>query len=207
MGARHLLDVLADDRPSEITSARIDEYIDAKLRERDAIAAAEARRRPVYETVDGRRQRRRPLSNASINKHLDVLVRVLKDAQRRGWIGANPAADSDRRLRVPRPERSFLEPEQVAALLEAAGAGEAEHAGLTWEAVDRIRSSDRSAVALARDLGASDVLVGKVPRGELWRDRPERNRNDVARPDAVRDIAPPSCRAALREPGACLRDA
>lgn len=59
---------------------------------------------------------------------------------------------------------------------------EAEHRGLTWETVALIRASDRSAVALARELGVSDTLVRKVRRGELWSGEPgPRNRNDVPR--------------------------
>lgn len=181
----HLLDFFGEDRPSQITAARIDTYLDVKLRERDEIIAATRRGRPLYETVPSterpRRLRRRPLSNGSINKQVDVLARVLKDAQKHGWIGANPATEPERRLIVQRPERSFLEPEQVAALLEGAAALERAHRGLNWAQVERIRSSDRSACALARELGVSDVLIGRVRRGEIWRDGPHRNRNDVPR--------------------------
>jgi integrase len=54
--------------------------------------------------------------------------------------------------------------------------------GLTWDDVRMIRSSGASAVALARELGVSDSLIGKVRRGELWTERAEpRNRNDVPR--------------------------
>ena len=57
---------------------------------------------------------------------------------------------------------------------------EAEHRGLTWEKVDLIRRSQRSALALARELAVSDTLVRKVRRGELWSGAPgKRNRNDV----------------------------
>jgi integrase len=181
----HLLDFFGDLRPSQISAARIDEYLDVKLRERDEIIAANRRGRPLYETVASasgpRRLRRRPLSNGSINRQVDVLARVLKDAQKHGWIGLNPAAEPERRLIVQRPARTFLEPEQVAALLEAAAALERSHRGLNWAQVERIRSSDRPASALARELGVSDVLIGKVRRREIWRDRPHRSRNDVPR--------------------------
>jgi integrase len=181
----HLLDFFADDRLSQISAARIDKYVDVKLRERDELVAANRRGRPVYEIVQSpsgpRRLRRRPLSNGSINTQINVLARVLKDAQKHGWVGANPAAEPERRLIVQRPERSFLEPEQVAALLEAAAALERAHRGLNWTQVEMIRSSDRSARALSHELGVSDVLIGKVRRGEIWRDGPHRNRNDVPR--------------------------
>jgi integrase len=48
--------------------------------------------------------------------------------------------------------------------------------------VDVIRSSSRSSVSLARELGVSDTLIRKVRRGELWNGVPApRNRNDVPR--------------------------
>ena len=67
-------------------------------------------------------------------------------------------------------------------MIRAADLIEAEHRGLTWETVALIRSSNRSTVALARELGVSDTLIRKVRRGELWNGEPERrNRNDVPR--------------------------
>jgi hypothetical protein len=78
--------------------------------------------------------------------------------------------------------RSFLELEQIAVVLQAADEIEARHRGLTWDAVDRIRRSDRSAVALAREFHVSDTLIRRVRRGELWNgERGPRNRNHVRR--------------------------
>ena len=99
----------------------------------------------------------------------------------RGRLGEVPALKSAA-PKVERPRRSFLEAEQIAAVLRAADLIEAERRGLTWESVDVIRSSSRSAVSLARELGVSDTLIGKVRRGELWNGAPApRNRNDVPR--------------------------
>jgi hypothetical protein len=85
-------------------------------------------------------------------------------------------------LDEPAKSRSFLEPLQIEALLEAAREQEREARGLTWEDVRMIRASDRPAVVLARELRVSDVLIGKIRRGELWNGRPgPRRRNDVAR--------------------------
>lgn len=48
--------------------------------------------------------------------------------------------------------------------------------------MELIRSSDRSGLSFARELGVSDTLVRKVRRGELWNGEPgARNRNDVPR--------------------------
>jgi len=155
--------------------------------ERLAIERARELGEPLMESYadprTGRRheRRKRGLSNSSIRKSLDAAERVLRDARKRGIVaempdlkGAAPKAE--------RPNRSFLEPEQIAAVLRAADLIEDEHRGLTWEDVRMIRSSKASAVALARELGVSDSLIGKVRRGELWTDHAEaRNRNDVPR--------------------------
>ncbi len=106
---------------------------------------------------------------------------VLKEARRQGHISDNPADDYELRVRECRPDGSFLEVDQVGALLEAAAALEREHHGLTWADVERIRRSTDSAVSLARELGVSDVLIGKVRRGELWTEPRQRNRNDIPR--------------------------
>jgi len=66
--------------------------------------------------------------------------------------------------------------------LRAADLIEADYRGLNWETVAMIRTSSRSAAALARELGVSDTLIRKVRRGELWNEEAgPRNRNDVPR--------------------------
>jgi integrase len=57
-----------------------------------------------------------------------------------------------------------------------AGQLDARHGALDWDKVAYIRSSDRSAVKLASELGVSDVLIGKVRRGLLWLDKPAGHR-------------------------------
>jgi integrase len=84
--------------------------------------------------------------------------------------------------KAERPNRSYLEAHEIAAVLRAATLIEDEHRGLTWEKVRHIRASSASAVALARELGVSDTLIRRVRRRELWVHAPEpRNRNDVPR--------------------------
>jgi integrase len=155
--------------------------------ERLAIVRARELGEPLMETYadprTGRRyeRRKRGLANSSIRKALDAAERVLRDARKRGILAEVPELKAAA-PKAERASRSFLEPEQIAAVLAAADAIEAEHRGLTWDDVRMIRSSGASAVALARELGVSDSLIGKVRRGELWTDRAEpRNRNDVPR--------------------------
>jgi integrase len=132
-------------------------------------------------TGRGHERRRRGLSNSSIRKGLDAAERVLRDARKRGLLSDAPELKAAA-PKAERPNRSFLEPEQIAAALRAAEMIEAEHRGLTWDDVRMIRSSEASAVALAREFGVSDTLIRKVRRGELWRNGAEpRNRNDVPR--------------------------
>jgi integrase len=155
--------------------------------ERLAIERARELGEPLMETYadprTGRRheRRKRGLANSSIRKGLGTAERVLRDARKRGIVAEVPELKAAA-PKAERVSRSFLEPEQIAAVLRAADAIEAEQRGLTWEKVRLIRSSEDSAIALARELGVSDSLIGKVRRGELWTDRAEpRNRNDVPR--------------------------
>ena len=75
---------------------------------------------------EGSGQARRPLSNKSINKLLELLAQILDDAseshfddrQRVAW--SNPARGRRRRLKVTRKPRSFLEADELESLIEAA---------------------------------------------------------------------------------------
>jgi integrase len=68
----------------------------------------------------------RLLSARSINMVLDLLAAVLDDAVRYGLLDFNPARAKGTRLKVPKGSRSFLEPDMVLDLLDAAGEWEAE---------------------------------------------------------------------------------
>jgi hypothetical protein len=61
-------------------------------------------------------------------------------------------------------------------MLEAAHQLDGRSGVLDWEKVASIRQPDKSAVNLARDLGVSDVLIGKVRRGLVWNDARTGNR-------------------------------
>ena len=181
-----------------IDVALIDDFVTGALRERAEIEQAAAAGEPLREEAVNPRsgrtylRRRRGLSRSSINKVVVSVRMVLKDAVRRKLLTHNPAADPDCLLRVPAPSRSYLEAEQLKALLEAAREAENDHRGLTWQQVRYIRESSDSGVALAPGLGVSDVLVGKVRRGELWVDKSAaRSHNDVPRlaPVAVLALA------------------
>ncbi|MBA3407455.1 MAG: hypothetical protein H0U06_05240 [Solirubrobacterales bacterium] len=113
---------------------------------------------------------------------------MLEAARRRGHLISVPDLASAT-LKAERPQRSFLQPAQIAVVLEAVAQVEDDAGGLTWEKVRTIRASERSAVALARELEVSDVLVGKVRRGELWAGEPgPRNRNDIPRVAPIKTL-------------------
>ena len=63
----------------------------------------------------------RGLSARSVNMVLDLLAQVLDDAVDYKLLDANPARGRRRRMKVAKPTRSFLEPDMVVDLLDAAG--------------------------------------------------------------------------------------
>jgi integrase len=121
---RHLLPFFASHRPNEIDVRLVEQFKRQKLRERDEILAARAAGKPLR---DARGSARRPLSNKSINKQLELLAQILDDAsetvfddaRRANW--SNPARGRRRRLKVTRKPRSFLEADELESLIEAAG--------------------------------------------------------------------------------------
>jgi len=91
-----LLPRFKDHGLGQITVAEVDGYKAAKLRE-------------------GK------LGAAQINKTLKVLAMILDVAIEYGLMdGANPARGRRRRVKAPKPQRTWVEPEQLIALLEAA---------------------------------------------------------------------------------------
>jgi integrase len=80
--------------------------------------------------------------------------------------------DPTRELQMPANDGQVRErvatAEEAAALIEALPVRDGGDS-LSWDAVLEIRASSQSAVALARRLGVSDALVGKVRRGELYK--------------------------------------
>ena len=92
----HRLPVFKDHRLSQISVRAVDRYEAAKLREAK-------------------------LGASQINETLKVLAMVLDVAIEYELIdGANPARGRRRRVKVVKPQRTWVEPEQLLALLEAA---------------------------------------------------------------------------------------
>ncbi len=99
----HLLPHFKDLRLDQITTAEVDSYRIAKVRERED------------RLVD------RPLSNRSINQTIGVFARVLDQAIEHGYVKtANPARGRRRLLRADKPRRTWLELDEIRALLDTA---------------------------------------------------------------------------------------
>jgi hypothetical protein len=61
-----------------------------------------------------------PLGPSSIRKLIDALATILEDAVEDELIDRNPARGKRMRVRVPKPSRSFLEMDELVAIIEAA---------------------------------------------------------------------------------------
>ena len=183
-----VMDKFGPEPIDRVDFALADELVIELCEERAAIEHSRAEGVPLMRTVlDPRighsyQARRRGVSNGSIRKALDAAERVLRDAHKRGVLTGEVPALKSAAPKSERPRRSFLEAEQIAAVVRAADLIEVEHRGLTWETVGVIRGCSQSAVSIARELGVSDTLIRKVRRGELWNGAPApRRRNDVPR--------------------------
>jgi integrase len=117
--SNHLLPYFAKHRLSAITVEEVDRYRREKVRESKAVAAARQRQLALPEKE--RKRLVRPLSNGSINKTIRLLAVVLEQAVEYGYLDRNPAKGRKRLLKEDKPTRSYLQPDQVAALLGAAG--------------------------------------------------------------------------------------
>ena len=151
----HLLPFLSAHHLSEIDVTAVDTYREAKVSERAELRA------------DGGTG---GLSNDSINATVALLALILDEAAERGYdvVTPNPAKGRRRRLKTQRARRSFLEPDQAAALLDAAGRLDAKIA-LDWPAVLEIRASRQTGTELSERFGVSDTMISRVRRGLAWR--------------------------------------
>ena len=104
---------------------------------------------------DDRNRRRAPLSASSIRKLIGMLAAILDDAFEDELIERNPARGKRMRVRVPKPDRSFLELDELAALIEAAAAQDA----LPSLRLDGDSSRDRVARLVAAGRRPKDIAA------------------------------------------------
>jgi integrase len=113
----------------EIDVERVDDLRDGLAKRSEVIRAAAALGRPLIETVKqpdkgSYKRSMRSLSNSSINKILALLSRIMQRAVERGLVEVNPmkvGEHRDRFLPTEKPPRTFLEVDELHALLDAAG--------------------------------------------------------------------------------------
>jgi integrase len=133
----HLRPFWAHRTPSEVTTQLVDRYRRQRIAEadglRERIAAGEcpleerAYRRRSDGAVVNRKQPRKPLSPRSINALIQMLATLLDVAMERSDVdvAVNVARGRRRKIKVVQPKlRSFLEVDQVWALLDAAAVRE-----------------------------------------------------------------------------------
>ncbi len=109
-----------------------------------------------------------PLGLASIKKILDTLASVLDEAIEDGHREDNPARSQRMQLKVPKPKRTYLEMDELAALLEAARdrdvrlpdlAGLAVTEGSSAEKVARLAALGKRPKQVAEELSLSKATV------------------------------------------------
>jgi integrase len=122
--SKHLLPYFAKHRLSAITVEEVDRYRRGKVRESQELR--EAREAQAKLPKEKRKSVPRPLSNGTINKTIRLLAVILEQAVEYDHLLRNPAHGRKRLLKESKPPRTFLQPEQVTALLSAAGKLDAE---------------------------------------------------------------------------------
>jgi integrase len=108
----------------------------------------------------------RGLSPRSVNMVLSLLGQVLDDAVEYGLLDTNPARGKRRRLRVAKPQRSFLEADMVVDLLDVAAEWEEsvpEHQRYGRRALLAMLclAGPRISEAIAADRGDIDLAAGR----------------------------------------------
>jgi integrase len=161
---KHLLPVLA---PMPID--QIDRHTSLELKAR-MIRESNELHEALQAGADLRDKRNRrlvPCGPSQIRKVLGVLAMVLDEAIEDELIDRNPARGKRMRIRLPKPARSSLELDELAALIDAAAGQDAlpqipatQMTGETTRAkVARRLAAGRSAGAIASELGLAKATV------------------------------------------------
>jgi integrase len=160
---RHLLPFFARHRLDEIDRQLCLAFKAHKLREaaelRQALAAG-------ADIRDRRGRRTVPLSASSIRKLIDRLAAILDEAVEDELIERNPARGKRMLVRVPKPKRSFLELDELAALIDAATSQDSVPQPVGLRAGDSTRAriarrliAGRPPTGIATELGISKATV------------------------------------------------
>jgi len=115
--AKHILPFFARIPVTEINDTHCQQFRAKLFADREQIAALiAAGGKPTHPNG----QPRRPLSQRSIQKLMGLLAQILDDAVEDKLRPDNPARSKRLRVKVPKPNRTFMEIDQLVALLDAA---------------------------------------------------------------------------------------
>jgi integrase len=153
----HLVPFFAEHRLSEITIQEVDRYRLMKVR--DMKARDERRKAQLRKPKSKRGPAVRPFSQVSINKTINLLATIMDQAIEYGYIDRNPSRGRKRLLKEPKPSRTYLQPEQVAALLSAAGELDA----------NRRKDDNRRRLPMLAMLALAGLRIGEA-LNLRWRD-------------------------------------
>jgi integrase len=209
--SKHLLPFFARIPVAEITDVDCWRFRAKPFAERELLAQIIARGgRPR----DRRGQPRRPLSQRTIQMQLGLLAQILDDALEDGLRHDNPARRKRLRVKVPKPTRTFLEIDQLVALLDAAreveGAPRSSGcAKLETREASEVRARlgvGETQAALRREYGLSAGSMSMLAHGKTYRGENDRVGSRALR--AVLGYAGPriSEALALRERDVRLHD-
>src|SRR4051794_24966671 len=154
----HLLPFFGAYRLDEIDRQLCLRFKEAKLREAEELRVAIAAG-AVLRDRHGRRLR--PLGLASIKKLNDTLAAILDEAIEDEHIERNPARGRRMRVRPPKPPRTFLEMDELVALIDAAGEQDGPLVPVVRTAPEADPGSTRGrvAAALARGLRPAEIAA------------------------------------------------
>jgi integrase len=154
----HLLPFFGAYRLDEIDRRLCLRFKEVKLREAEELRAAIAAGAVLR---DRRGRRLRPLGLASLKKLIETLAAILDEAIEDEHIERNPARGRRMRVRAPKPPRTFLEMDELVALIDAAGEQDAPGpvAALTAPHAAPGPTRARVADALARGLRPTQIAA------------------------------------------------
>ncbi len=169
----HLLPFFASYSLAEIDRRLVNRYRETKLKEREEIARRQEQHDPL---LDVRGRPVRQLSNRSINMTIDLLSNILSEAVEHELIATNPAAGRRRRLKVSTPRRTWLMPDEVCDLIDAAERIDRLNRPATRERalhIQQLRKQGRTLTEVAAELGLAISTTSRLARLPL--DKPERS--------------------------------
>lgn len=170
----HLLPFFARKPVAKITKRDCERFRGKLFADSEALRVLiDAGGKPTYENG----QPRKPLSLRSIRSIMALLGQILQDAVEDELRPDNPARSKRLRVRVPKPNRTFLEIDQLVALLDAARELEVtpvlnERAKLTQEQAEQIRArlaGGETQYALRQEYGLSSAAMSLLAQGKTYR--------------------------------------